>query len=75
MTETQVAPKSETNGKGPEMLEVTNPATGEVVGSVARQTPADVAEAVKRARAAQPAWQALGYEGRGHDRVRDRQDL
>jgi acyl-CoA reductase-like NAD-dependent aldehyde dehydrogenase len=45
-------------------IEVTNPATGAVVGSVAETSPEDVPELVARARAAQPAWEALGFEGR-----------
>ena len=66
MTDTQtVANPPQTNGKAPEMLEVRNPATGEVVGNVAQQTPDEVAAVVERARAAQVAWQQLGFEGRG----------
>jgi acyl-CoA reductase-like NAD-dependent aldehyde dehydrogenase len=45
-------------------IEVENPATGEIVGSVPAMSDADVAEMAARARAAQPAWEALGYEGR-----------
>jgi acyl-CoA reductase-like NAD-dependent aldehyde dehydrogenase len=47
-----------------ETIEVENPATGQVVGSVLRMRPEDVAPMVARARAIQPAWWALGYEGR-----------
>ncbi len=64
MTETQAAAPPQTNGKAPEMLEVRNPATGEVVGNVAQQTPEEVAAVAERARGAQVAWQQLGYEGR-----------
>ena len=46
-------------------IEVTNPATGEVIGTVPDSTPEQVAEAVARARAAQPGWEAMGFEGRG----------
>ncbi len=45
-------------------IEVENPATGKVIGSVARMLPEDVAEMVARGRRAQPGWEALGYEGR-----------
>ena len=45
-------------------IEVENPATGEIAGSVPRMLPEDVAPMVARARAIQPAWWALGYEGR-----------
>jgi acyl-CoA reductase-like NAD-dependent aldehyde dehydrogenase len=46
-------------------LAVENPATGEVVRTVPATTPEDVQAMVERARAAQPAWEALGFEGRG----------
>lgn len=39
--------------------QVPDPATGEPIGAVTFGTPADVAGAVKRAKAAQPAWAAL----------------
>src|SRR5215204_1012929 len=46
-------------------IRVENPATGEFVASVPRIAPADVAALVARARAAQPAWEALGFDERG----------
>jgi acyl-CoA reductase-like NAD-dependent aldehyde dehydrogenase len=46
-------------------IAVTNPATGEVIRTVPAVTPEDVTAMVARARAAQPAWEALGYDGRG----------
>jgi len=55
---------AEAGGKGEKTL-VENPATGEVVGSVPSLSPGEVTEAVARARAAQPGWEALGFEGRG----------
>ena len=45
-------------------IEVENPATGGIAGSVPRMGPEEVAPIVARARAAQPGWEALGYEGR-----------
>jgi acyl-CoA reductase-like NAD-dependent aldehyde dehydrogenase len=48
-----------------EAIEVENPATGEVIRSVPAASADDVAAMVARASAAQPAWEALGYEGRG----------
>lgn len=45
--------------------EVIDPSTGRVVGEVPEASPADVAAAVAAAGAAQPAWQALGVDGRG----------
>lgn len=48
----------------PEFLRSFSPVTGEVVAEVAPATPDQVREAVARARAAQPAWAALGPSGR-----------
>ncbi|MBA2630141.1 MAG: aldehyde dehydrogenase family protein, partial [Thermoleophilaceae bacterium] len=45
-------------------IEVTNPATGEVIASVPALDTSDVAGVVARARAAQPGWAALGFDGR-----------
>src|SRR4051794_13176259 len=50
---------------GTDTIEVVNPATGEVIRRVPAVSPAEVGAIVARARAAQPAWEALGYEGRG----------
>jgi len=47
-----------------EMIPVENPATGEIVGHVPAMTASEVAERARRARAAQPQWHALGYQGR-----------
>ena len=41
-----------------------DPATGEIVGEVPITPPEEIAAVVARARAAQPAWDALGLEGR-----------
>jgi acyl-CoA reductase-like NAD-dependent aldehyde dehydrogenase len=46
-------------------VEVENPATGQVIRSLPVTTPDGVEAMVARARAAQPAWEALGFEGRG----------
>jgi acyl-CoA reductase-like NAD-dependent aldehyde dehydrogenase len=45
-------------------IRVENPATGELVASVPRIAPDAVPPLVARARAAQPAWEALGFDGR-----------
>ena len=63
MTE-QAAP-SGAGGQPSPRIEVTNPATGESIASVRALSVHDVAAVVARARAAQPAWEALGFEGRG----------
>ena len=51
---------------GAESFETKNPATGEVLAKVATASAADVDAAVKAARAALPAWQALT----GHQRAK-----
>jgi len=51
-----------TNGDGG--IRVENPATGEIIGTVPNRSADEVAEIVARARAAQPAWDALGFAGR-----------
>jgi acyl-CoA reductase-like NAD-dependent aldehyde dehydrogenase len=48
-----------------EALQVENPATGERIAEVPSLTRDGVLELVRRARAAQPAWEALGFGGRG----------
>jgi acyl-CoA reductase-like NAD-dependent aldehyde dehydrogenase len=56
---------AQTNGKpAGKTVEVHNPATGELIGTVAACEPADVTAMVDRARLAQPAWEALGFDGR-----------
>jgi acyl-CoA reductase-like NAD-dependent aldehyde dehydrogenase len=50
---------------GADTIEVSNPATGAVIRSVLVVSPDAVGPMVARARASQPAWEALGYEGRG----------
>ncbi len=57
---------AETNGQPTgETVEVHNPATGALIGTVAARSPEDVTAMVDRARVAQPGWEALGFEGRG----------
>lgn len=53
------------NGVEPrEKLTITNPVTGAVIGVVPVMTSEDVQRAFERARAIQPAWQALGVADR-----------
>ncbi|MBW7921542.1 MAG: aldehyde dehydrogenase family protein [Rubellimicrobium sp.] len=47
-----------------ELFATKNPATGEVLAEVTQASAADVAAAVRAARRAQPAWQAMGGHGR-----------
>jgi acyl-CoA reductase-like NAD-dependent aldehyde dehydrogenase len=49
-----------------EQIEVRNPATGGLAGSVAVSSTQDVAETVARVRANQREWEAIGIEGRYH---------
>src|SRR5437764_70248 len=46
-------------------IQVENPATGQTIATLKVHTPEQLAEMVARARKAQPAWQALGFEERG----------
>src|SRR3954447_6211536 len=46
-------------------IEVENPATGQVIQRLPVTSPDEVRALAERARAAQPAWEALGFEGRG----------
>jgi acyl-CoA reductase-like NAD-dependent aldehyde dehydrogenase len=65
-TTDQAAPaQAATDGQPAARIEVENPATGESIASVPAFTVAEVAGVVARARAAQPGWEALGFEGRG----------
>jgi acyl-CoA reductase-like NAD-dependent aldehyde dehydrogenase len=63
-TATSEAAPATGNGKPAESIEVRNPATGEVIGSVPAVPVAEVGAIVARARAAQPGWEALGFDGR-----------
>jgi acyl-CoA reductase-like NAD-dependent aldehyde dehydrogenase len=45
-------------------ISVENPATGQVIRSLPVTSPEEVRVLVDRARTAQPAWEALGFEGR-----------
>jgi len=46
-------------------FKVENPATGEVIAELPDLSAEDLAKIATRARAVQPAWEALGFEGRG----------
>ncbi len=47
------------------MIAVENPATGETIGSVQQMSAEQVQVLVDAARAAQPSWEAIGFEARG----------
>ncbi|KRC53225.1 succinate-semialdehyde dehydrogenase [Nocardioides sp. Root79] len=57
-------PATRTAASTSSMIEVRNPATGRVIDRVPSRTPDEVARAAAAARAAQPAWEQLGFEGR-----------
>jgi acyl-CoA reductase-like NAD-dependent aldehyde dehydrogenase len=66
VTETTTVPSTASNGAAGDAgsIEVQNPATGQVVATLAVVPPGEVAELVARARRAQAGWEALGFEGR-----------
>src|SRR4051812_33716244 len=51
-------------GAAKNQFAVENPATGEVIAHCPDLGPADIAAMAKRGREVQPAWEALGFEGR-----------
>jgi acyl-CoA reductase-like NAD-dependent aldehyde dehydrogenase len=65
MTDTAAVPGTEHLAEPAQTIEVENPATGEVIASVPLCTPEQVPELARKARAAQPGWEALGFDGRG----------
>src|SRR5437588_12139967 len=46
-------------------IAVENPATGATIATLPAATPEQLQEMAARGRRAQPAWQALGFQGRG----------
>ena len=68
--ETQATESAAPIASGPGEIPVENPATGEVIGSVPDLSAEQVAELAARARAAQPAWEALGFDGRARVMLR-----
>src|SRR5690242_21374872 len=68
MSTVEAKPDQQENGGGAvterAQIAVENPATGETIASVPDLDAAQVKALVDRARAAQPAWAELGFEGR-----------
>ena len=59
-------PVADTNGgASADSIPVENPATGEVIATVPALGAGELEQMVKRAREAQPGWEAMGFEGRG----------
>ncbi|MDQ4041211.1 MAG: succinic semialdehyde dehydrogenase [Actinomycetota bacterium] len=63
MDEVAAGVAARTNGATSD-IPVENPATGEIVARVPDLPAAEVATMARKARAAQPAWEALGFAGR-----------
>src|SRR4051794_40607101 len=58
--------QGDTDGGAPrDTIRVENPATGEAISEIPSLSKDEVKGLVDRARAAQPGWEALGFEGRG----------
>src|SRR3954454_13006092 len=65
MASTETAAAQSTNGASAGAdIEVENPATGRIIGTVPDLSAEAVKEIAARARAAQPGWEALGFQGR-----------
>jgi acyl-CoA reductase-like NAD-dependent aldehyde dehydrogenase len=65
MASTDTTAAQSTNGaSATAQIEVENPATGQVIGTVPDMSGDQVSEMIAKARAAQPGWEALGFEGR-----------
>jgi len=62
MASVEQAPAAERNGTG---IPVENPATGQTITTVPTLSGEQVKALAARARAAQPAWEAIGFEERG----------
>ncbi len=61
----QQTPVQSNGGTATATIGVENPATGELITTIPVLGSDEIAEMVKRARAAQPAWEAMGFEARG----------
>ena len=61
----QQTPVQKNGGTATATIGVENPATGELITTIPVLGSDEIAEMVKRARAAQPAWDAMGFEERG----------
>src|SRR5919204_3695411 len=64
MSTVEVKPEVQADGAGEATFPVENPARGDTLASVPNLAARGVKALVDRARAAQPAWEALGFDGR-----------
>jgi len=62
---TQQTPAATNGGTAAATIAVENPATGELITTVPVLGAEELAAMATRAREAQPAWEAIGFEGRG----------
>src|SRR3954451_24811629 len=63
MSTVEQQPAAAQNGAGTATIPVENPATGETIAHVPDLSAEQVAELARRARTAQPGWEALGFDG------------
>src|SRR5256714_5070226 len=61
----QQAPVQTNGGTGTATIGIENPATGELITTIPLLGAEDIEAMAQRARAAQPGWEAMGFEGRG----------
>jgi acyl-CoA reductase-like NAD-dependent aldehyde dehydrogenase len=64
MATVEAGPELQATERGAASFPVENPATGDTIATVPNLDAAGVKALVDRARAAQPAWEALGFDGR-----------
>src|SRR3954454_11779943 len=64
MSTVEQQPAAAQNGHGASTIPVENPATGETIAHVPDLSAEQVTELAARARAAQPGWEAPGFDGR-----------
>ncbi|MBX5470083.1 MAG: aldehyde dehydrogenase family protein [Thermoleophilaceae bacterium] len=60
----QTTEKPGNGARAQDSIAVENPATGEIIGHVPNLSREQIEDRVRRARAAQPGWEALGFKGR-----------
>jgi acyl-CoA reductase-like NAD-dependent aldehyde dehydrogenase len=63
---TQQSSAEDPGGTSAATIAVENPATGELITTVPLLGPDEVRQMAARARDAQPVWDAMGFDGRGH---------
>src|SRR3954453_7795257 len=64
MSTVEQQPAAAQNGAGAATIPVENPATGETIAHVPDLSAEQVADLARKARTAEPGWEALGFDGR-----------